>query len=110
MPGNLTRRGPWLIRVFIFQLIMPWLAPFMAWLQPNGPLSTIKKSAPDVLAAALHADPPIGSKPKSLYFYRSKLEETTAESKDTKKQKLLWEESIGFSGLKDGETILQNWS
>lgn len=105
MPGNLTRRGPWIIRVFVFKLIMPWLAPLMAWLQPNGPLSTVKLGAADIIAAALER----GESPKGMYFYRSELSEMTPEANDEKKRERLWVDTIRYTQLKVGDSILVNW-
>lgn len=105
MPGNLTRRGPWFIHLLMFKLIMPLLAPLMAWLQPNGPLRTLKLGAADVIAGAFRGSPP----PKGGYFYGSRPEEMTAEAQDVKKRERLWVETVGYTGLKEGETILRNW-
>ncbi|KAM4066413.1 short chain dehydrogenase [Hirsutella rhossiliensis] len=109
MPGNLTRRGPWIIRVLLFQLIMPWMAPLLAWLRPNGPLRTVKRAAPDILAAAFASVPPLGERPKGLYLYGSRLEETTAEAKDLGKREVLWRDTVGYTQLQEGETALRNW-
>lgn len=106
MTGNLTRRGPWYIRILMFKLIMPLLAPIMAWLQPNGALRTLKLGAADVIAGAFQGSPP----PKGKYFYGSRLEEMTAEAQDVKKRERLWVETVGYTGLKQGETCLKNWA
>lgn len=106
MPGNLTRRGPWYIRLLMFKLIMPLLAPLMAWLQPNGPLRTLDLGAADVIAGAFRGSPP----PKGGYFYGSRVEEMTAEAQDVKKRERLWVETVGYTGLKDGETNLKGWA
>ncbi|KAK7985764.1 short-chain dehydrogenase, partial [Apiospora saccharicola] len=57
MPSNLVRRGPWAMRVLLFQIIMPLFAGLMVRLSPNGPLRTPQKSAKDVLAAAFMPGP-----------------------------------------------------
>ncbi|KUI59676.1 Short-chain dehydrogenase TIC 32, chloroplastic [Cytospora mali] len=103
MPGNLTRRGPWIIRVFMFKLVMPWLAPLIAWLQPNGPLSTAKMGAADIIAAALWRGE------KGMYFYRSKPSEMSPEAKDEKKRGRLWVDTVRYTHLKAGESVLANW-
>lgn len=107
MPGNLTRRGPWYIRLLVFQLLMPLLAPLMAWLRPNGPLRTLDLGARDVIAAAFRGAPAAA---KGGYFYGSRVEEMTPEARDVKKRERLWVETVGYTGLKDGETILKNWA
>ncbi len=82
----------------------------MVWLQPNGPLRTTKQAVPDILAAALDSGPPLGERPKGIYLYGSRLEEVTAEAKDPKKQELLWRDTIGYTQLNEGETVLRNWA
>ncbi|KAL1877437.1 hypothetical protein Daus18300_002423 [Diaporthe australafricana] len=106
MPGNLTRRGPWFIRLLMFKLIMPWLAPLMAWLQPNGPMRTLRLGAADVIAGAFQG----ASAPKGMYFYGPRAEEVTMEARDVKKRERLWVETVGYIGLKEGETCLTNWN
>ncbi|KAK7697380.1 hypothetical protein SLS64_013571 [Diaporthe eres] len=103
MPGNLTRRGPWFISLLMFKLIMPLLAPLMAWLQPNGPLRTLKLGAADVIAGAFQG-------PKGGYFYGSRVEEMTVEAQDVKKRERLWVETVGYTELKEGETSLGKWT
>lgn len=110
MPGNLTRRGPWMVRIFLFKLIMPWLALLMAWLRPNGPVRTLKLGARDVIAAGLDVAPPVGESPKGLYLYANRLEEMTLEANDEKKRERLWVETLGYTRLREDETVLRNWS
>lgn len=110
MPTNLTRRGPWIIRILMFKLIMPWLAPLMAWLQPNGPVRTLKLGARDVITAGLDTAPPLGESPKGMYFYGSRVEEITPEARDVKKRERLWVDTRGYVQLQEGETVLKNWS
>ncbi|KAJ4396063.1 hypothetical protein N0V93_000280 [Gnomoniopsis smithogilvyi] len=108
MPTNLIRRGPWMVRVFMFQLIMPWLAPLIGWLQPNGPFRTLRMGATDVLAAAL--DSGAGRFSKATYFYGSRIEEMTTEARDEKKRERLWVDSVRYTGLTKNETALMAWA
>lgn len=108
MPTNLIRRGPWLIRVLMFKLIMPWLALLMGWLQPNGPYRTLGMGAADVLAAAL--DTGARGSPRGAYFYGSRIEEMTAEAQDEKKREMLWVDSLRYTGLTRDETVLTAWN
>lgn len=110
MPTNLTRRGPWMIRILMFKLIMPWLAPLMAWLQPNGPLRTLKLGARDVIAAGLDTAPPLGESPKGMYLYGNRVEEVTPEARDAKKMERLWVDTVAYVQLKKDETLLKSWS
>lgn len=90
----------------MYKLIMPWLAPLMAWLQPNGPMRTLKLGAADVIAGAFQGASP----PKGMYFYGPRVEEVTVEARDIKKRERLWMETIAYTGLKEGETRLENWA
>lgn len=105
MPGNLTRRGPWIIRVFLFKLVMPWLAPLVAWFQPNGSLRTVKMGAADIIAAALWR----GESPKGMYYYGSQISEMTPEARDEKRKERLWVDSVGYTLLQAEETVLAKW-
>ncbi|ROV99225.1 hypothetical protein VPNG_08245 [Cytospora leucostoma] len=104
MPGNLTRRGPWIIRVVLFKLVMPWLDPLMAWFQPNGSLRTIKLGAADIIAAALWR----GESPKGRYHYGSQNSEMTPEARDEKKERL-WVDAVSYTQLQADETTLAFW-
>lgn len=106
---NLVRRGPWLIRVFIFKIIVPFLARLAVWLQPNGPIRTIDVGTADILAASLEPGEPVGESPKAMYFYGSRVEEMTKEARDEKKRARLWKDTLRYTGLKEGETVLKNW-
>lgn len=92
----------------MFKLIMPWLAPLIGWLQPNGPFRTLWMGAADVLAAAL--DSGAGNFSKGSYFYGSRIEEMTLEAKDEKKWKRLWMDSVRHTGLTQDETALTTWA
>ena len=51
----------------------------------------------------------LGELPKDRYFDGTKLLETSAESRDIKKQDMVWSETVRFASLKEGETILRLW-
>lgn len=106
---DLTRRGPWLIRVLIFGIIVPLIARLAVWLQPNGPIRTIDRGTADMLAAALRSDEPFGESLKAMYFYGSRVAEMTAETRDEKKRELLGKETLRYTELKQGETVLAKW-
>ena len=91
-------------------IMIPLLAPILTRWWPNGALRTVKLAARHHMAAALDTRPPLGERPKGLYLYGSRLEEMSEEAKDVKKQRMLWSESIVYTQLKEGETILRNWS
>lgn len=104
MPSNLVRRGPWAMRVLLFQIIMPLFAGLMVRLSPNGPLRTPQKSASDVLAASFKPGPIA-----ALYFDGSAPAEMGAEARDPGKQRLLWTETLEYTKLEGSETALERW-
>lgn len=106
---DITRRGPWLIRVLMFKLVMPLLARLAVWLQPNGPIRTVDVGTADILAGALGSDEPVGEFPKAMYLYGSRVEEMGEETKDEKKRERLWVDTLRYTGLKEDETVLANW-
>lgn len=105
MPSNLVRRGPWAMRVLLFKIIMPLLAGLMVRFSPNGPLRTPQKSAQDVLTAAFKPGPN-----SALYFDGSAPSEMGAEARDPEKQRLLWKETLEYTGLQGSETALVRWT
>lgn len=98
-------------RVFIFQIMMPLIITLSAWLVPNGPWRTVKKSTQDVLAAAFEVGPPLSERPKGVYLDGSKIGQKSSEARDVEKQRLLcrllWRDTVGYAQLKDRETILE---
>ncbi|GAW20880.1 hypothetical protein ANO14919_103920 [Xylariales sp. No.14919] len=104
MPTSITRRSPSPVLVFVFQYVLPFLAAIWVLLWPNGALRTTGKSAADVLAAAF--DP---ETTKGVYLDGRKRAQTSAEARDTQKQKMLWEDTVRYAQLEEGETILARW-
>lgn len=104
MPSNLVKRGPWIVRIFMFKLIMPWLSPLMGWLVPNGTYRTLRMGATDILQAAL--SPRADAFAKGSYYYGSRLDDMSLEAKDEKKNKRLWADSVRYTGLTEKETSL----
>lgn len=90
----------------MFKLIVPWLAPLVGWLVPNGPYRTLRMGAADIVQAAL--SPKADAFAKGSYYYGSRLEDMTPEAKDEKKNKRLWVDSVRYTGLTEDESILEN--
>lgn len=109
MPSSIVRRGPWVMRVVLFQLLLPLLALLSVWVAPNGPLRTTKKSARDVVAAAFDTGPGLSERPKGAYMNGSSPVSMSAEAKDQEKQRRLWRDTIRYVQLRKGETMLRNW-
>lgn len=106
MVSGLQRLAPWFIRVVLFKVVYP----FVLWLKPEGgPVRSPARSAGDVLEAAVGAVGVEGGLPKDLYFDGRVPLETSAESRDVEKRKLVWAETVRYAGLKEGDTVLGNW-
>ena len=50
-----------------------------------------------------------GEYPKALYVDGGVLYKTVPEANDEGLQRRLWKESLGFAGVKEGETVLKDW-
>lgn len=105
MITRIQRHAPWFIRVVIFQIYYPIILMFM----PNGPIRTTQRSASDLLHAAFDLGPGLGQFPKALYFNGREPLETSVESRDIEKCDLVWKESVRYTRLKAGDTVLINW-
>lgn len=106
MPSGLTRRGGALLTMG--NAVLPLLAKVSMLSSPNGPLRTTQKSAGDVLRAAFDTET-LGIQPKAVYLNGSDLAETSLESRDERKQNMLWKDSVVYAGLQPADTVLQNW-
>ncbi|KAL9109062.1 MAG: hypothetical protein Q9227_006302 [Pyrenula ochraceoflavens] len=105
MITGLQRLAPWVIRVLIFKVIYP----IVMYLFPNnGPVRPPSRSADDVLEAAFGVGEG-GELPKDEYFDGRLPMETSEESRDVTKRKIVWKETARFASLKEGETVLSNW-
>lgn len=104
MISGLQRLAPWVIRVLMFKVIYP----LVLYVNPNGPVRPLSRSAGDVLEAAFGMAGE-GELLKDRYLDGKLPSGTSEESKDVTKRKLVWKETVNLAGLKEGETILPNW-
>ncbi|KAI1807090.1 NAD(P)-binding protein [Daldinia bambusicola] len=110
MATGIVRHTSWLVRVLVFRIFAGMMAPLLVRIHPNGTWRTPKKSARDVLAAALdNGPPPLSERPKGLYLNGSGLGDYSSEAKDPTKGQVIWKGSVRFSQLRGNETILQSW-
>lgn len=108
--GIVRRSGNWFIRIFLWKFVLPGIASVVAWFMPNGPFRSVEKSSRDILAAALHNDPPpLSTRPKGLYLNGSELGKRNPEAKDPAKGAMLWRDTLRYTRLEDGETCLEDW-
>ncbi|KAI1374795.1 NAD(P)-binding protein [Hypoxylon crocopeplum] len=109
MMSSIARRSGWFVRVFIVQIVGPLLAPIATWLNPNGDVRTTWKSAGDVLHAAFDTDAGLGERPNGVYLNGSAVSDVGPEAKDEVKCRRLWSDSLGYAGVKEGDTVLADW-
>ena len=80
----------------------------ITWLQPHGSYRTPWKSAGDLLAASFDKKQH-GRYPQGLYLDGSQKAQAAREATEEQKQRSLWIASLKMAGLKDGDTVLENW-
>lgn len=98
------------MRVLLWQFLLPAIAAILVYFFPNGPLRPVKKSASDIVAAALRNGPaPLSARPKGLYLNGSELGARNPEAKDPTKGAMLWRDTLRYTQLEDRETCLENW-
>ena len=108
--GIVRQSGSWFLRVLLWQFLLPAMAAILIHFFPNGPLRQAKKSASDIIAAALKGGPPpLSARPKDLYLSGSELGVRNPEAKDPAKGAMLWRDTLRYTQLEDGETCLKNW-
>ncbi|RYP84557.1 hypothetical protein DL769_001145 [Monosporascus sp. CRB-8-3] len=106
MPTKITTGTlSWPIRYLVFIV-----AHISSRISPNGMMRLPRKSAGDILAAALETDPPFGERLKGLYFNGSEPKEVSIEAKDAEKRAAVWKASVDYAELKEGETCLVHWA
>ncbi|EED23500.1 short-chain dehydrogenase, putative [Talaromyces stipitatus ATCC 10500] len=105
MSTGLQRHASWFIRVLLFQIVLPLTLLLMS----KPPLRPTQKSASHILQAAFDSNEVLGQYPKDLYFNGDEPLETSEESRDAQKRELVWKESVRYTQLKEGETVLAAW-
>lgn len=103
----ITRRGNLTVRFFV--LLIRLLQPLFVHFWPNGPLRTPQKTARDMHYVSFDEET-LGKHPKALYVDGTRIASTSSESRDEKKQGLLWEGSLRIAGVKEGDTVLKDWN
>lgn len=112
MPTGIVRRSDsWFLRVVLFGILVPAIATLWDWASPNGTFRTLGKSARDVVAAAFACGPPpLTEWPKGVFLNGSAVGEYNSQAKDPLKRDVVWKGSVRYAKLKEGETLLENWS
>lgn len=80
---------------------------FLNYLNPNGLIRTVERSAADVDRAAFGiVDPVLGKYPKGVYLDGAKRVEPAADSFDEDKQKELWDFGMKLVQVEERDTAL----
>ncbi|KAI1849853.1 hypothetical protein JX265_013556 [Neoarthrinium moseri] len=105
-PAGVARRTDWFARNIVHGILMPMMGYILMWLYPesNGKMRTTSRSARDVMRGAMDV-----SVAKGAYFDGTALAETAEEAKDVRKREMIWRDSVRYTQLKEGETMLQHW-
>jgi hypothetical protein len=104
---SLLRNSPLFWRVLT--AILGVVQPVLVYFNPHGTYRTPFKSGTDLLKAGFERGEPYGEFPKAVYLDGSVRKESSFESRDREKQRLLWRGSIEIVKLKEGETGLVDW-
>ncbi|KAI0007877.1 NAD(P)-binding protein [Xylariaceae sp. FL0662B] len=105
-PEGIARRTNWFGRNIVHGIIMPIMGYVVMWLWPesNGKLRTTTRSACDVMRGVMDV-----SVAKAAYFDGTAPAETASEAQDAKKREMIWHDSVRYTQLKEGETVLKDW-
>lgn len=89
-------------------MMWEWIAPILSYFRPNHFIRTATKTGDDLVRACFDRDK-FGEHPKALYIDGAEIGDTTPETKDQTKWKTLWEGSVKWAQIKQGDTVLENW-
>ncbi|KAK5635099.1 hypothetical protein RRF57_010813 [Xylaria bambusicola] len=108
MPTGLARRTPSKFLRAASVVAGPLMSIMSRFSTPNGHYRTTAQSASDVINAAFDTEK-LGKRPDGIYLNGSVVADCGPEAKDEGKCEVVWRESIGFAGIKEGDTVLTNW-
>ena len=93
---------------FMLHYVLGSVVAIITWLRPNGDYRTPWKSAGDLLNASFN-EKDYGKHLRALYLNGTDKAEAGAEARNEQYQKELWTVSVRMAGLKEGDTVLENW-
>ncbi|KAH7364868.1 hypothetical protein BKA65DRAFT_145272 [Rhexocercosporidium sp. MPI-PUGE-AT-0058] len=92
---------------FTFKVLK--LLALITWMFSSNPMIRTREMNGGFLLALCFDREKFGEFPKALYIDGGVLYKTVPEANDEGFQRELWVKSLGFSGVKEGETILKDW-
>lgn len=106
MATSLYRRGGALLTVAaaVFRPVVSVVSS----LSSSSSVRTPSRSASHVLRAALDTET-LGTHPRALYLNGTQPWESSAEAKDAAKGQMLWKDSVRYTKLEAGQTVLAAW-
>jgi len=107
MGTGISRRGGWLVHRILFGTLFPILATASSWTRNPAPtFRTVARSSGDVLAAAFDGD---GAGLKGRLLDGNVTKEVVPEAGDGRKKEMVWRDSVKYTKLVDGDTLLVSW-
>ncbi|CAJ2511097.1 Uu.00g067220.m01.CDS01 [Anthostomella pinea] len=106
MPTSLGTRGSFGIRALF--ALMNVVNPIMSYIQPDGDMRTTALSASHVMRASLDTET-LGERPNGVYLDGTRAREVSEEAKDEAKCRKLWEDTLDFAQVQEGDTVLVDW-
>jgi hypothetical protein len=106
----LTNTMPWYIRLLMQYLLVP-VQNIWSMIWTNGAMLRTPAVVGKDLVWCCWDEEVLGKEEtKCVYLNGRKLSDSSLESHEVAKQKDLWKGSLECVGLKEGETVLKNWS
>lgn len=90
-------------------LSLPLALPSCSLVLAKWPAAYVELGTSDVIAG-LSSAAAGRTAPKSLYFFGRQPVEFNPEAKDVANQRLLWKDTVGYTRLREGETVLRNFT
>jgi hypothetical protein len=85
-----------------------YISPLILYFWPNHFIRTATKTGNDLVRVCFDVEK-FGEYPKALYIDGAEIGDTTPETKDEEKWGKLWGGSLKWAGIKETDTVLENW-
>ncbi|KAK0384098.1 hypothetical protein NLU13_8187 [Sarocladium strictum] len=109
MNTSIARHGNWVVRTVIFPIVIGGAARLLSGFYPNMVMRTPEKSAKDVMNAAMSSER-LKDDGGGLYLNGSEIDhEVSDEVNDAAKRAMVWQDSVRYARLEEGETMLVDW-
>jgi len=107
MATSLYRRGGTLLS--LATTVFRPVVSVVSALSSNSSVRTPAKSAGHALRAAFDTET-LGANPRAVYLNGTQTWESSAEAKDPAKGEMLWRDSVRYTKLEGGDTVLAAWN